>query len=79
MARGRRDPARIAGALERGARTFGVVAMVCGGGCIAAAAYLLFATELGSVWMLSCLATLGLLSVLAGYQKLRTGHRPDEE
>lgn len=72
MAR-RTDPSEIAAGLERGARALGIVAMVVGAVCIAAAAYLVFATEIGTVWMLGCLATAGLLFLLAGYARLRTG------
>lgn len=68
------DPTEIAHALNRQARVIGVAAMVLGGVTIAVSAWLLFATEEVSLEMLFCFSTLGLLSLLAGYQKLRAGH-----
>lgn len=75
MAAERMSPREIGRALNRQARTLGVFAMVVGGATIGVSAWLVFATEEISLEMLFCFATLGLLSLLAGYQKVRTGYR----
>ena len=80
MVRKRRpSPEEIAGGLDRQARTIGIVAMIIGVATIAACAWLLFTAEEVAIEMLFCFATLGLLALLAGYQKLRAGHHHGDE